>query len=59
MLLLKNEYLTLEPHNIFDYKDSMPMSQKNYQGKLKPLNLSVYSDYKPEKSLKGFGLNNK
>ena len=56
---LKKEYLTLEPHNIFDLIDAMPMSKENYEGKLKPLNLSLYSDYKPETTLKGLGFKNK
>ena len=56
---LKKEYSTLEPHNIFDLIDSMPMSKQDYQGKLKPLNLSLYSDYKPETTLKGLGFKNK
>ena len=56
---LKKEYLNLEPHNIFDFIDTMPMSEQSYQGKLKPLNLSLYSDYKPEKTLKGLGFKNK
>ena len=37
----------------------MPMSKENYEGKLKPLNLSLYSDYKPETTLKGLGFKNK
>ena len=57
--ILKKEYLTLEPHYIFDLIDSMPMSKKKYGGKLKPLNLSLYSDYKPETTLKGLGFKNK
>ena len=56
---LKKEYSTLEPHNIFDLIDSMPMSKQGYQGKLEPLNLSLYSDYKPETTLKGLGFKNK
>ena len=56
---IKKEYSTLEPHNIFDLIDSMPMSKQDYQGKLKPLNLSLYSDYKPETTLKGLGFKNK
>ena len=50
MVTLKKEYLTLEPHNIFDLIDSMPMSKENYKGKLKPLNLSLYSDYNRDNS---------
>ena len=56
---LKREYSTLEPNTIFDLIDSMPMSMKKYGGKLKPLNLSLYSDYKPETTLKGLGFKNK
>ena len=56
---LKKEYSTLEPNIIFDLIDSMPMSKQDYQGKLKPLNLSLYSDYKPETTLKGLGFKNK
>ena len=56
---LKKEYSTLEPHNIFDLIDSMPMSKQNYQRKYEPLNLSLYSDYKPETTLKGLGFKNK
>ena len=56
---LKREYSTLEPHNIFDLIDTMPMSKQDYQKKLKSLNLSIYSDYKPETTLKGLGFKNK
>ena len=56
---LKKEYLTLEPHDIFDLIDSMPISKQGYLRKLKPLNLSLYSDYKPETTLKGLGFKNK
>ena len=34
---LKKEYLTFEPHIIFDLIDTMPMSKENYKDKLKPL----------------------
>ena len=37
----------------------MPMSKQDYQGKLEPLNLSLYSDYKPQTTLKGLGFKNK
>ena len=56
---LKKECSTLEPHNIFDLIDSMPMSKQDNHVKLKPLNLSLYSDYKPETTLKGLGFKNK
>ena len=57
--ILKKECSTLEPHNIFDLIDSMPMSKQDSMGKLKLLNLSLYSDYKPETTLKGLGFKNK
>ena len=56
---LKKDYSTLEPHNIFDLIDTMPMSKQSYQRKLKLLNLSLYSDYKPETTLKGIGFKDK
>ena len=56
---LKKEYLNLEPQNIFDLIDSMPMSNETCKGRLKPLNLSLYSDYKPETTLKGLGFKNR
>ena len=33
----------------------MPMSNELKSGKIQPLNLSLYSDYKPETTLKGLG----
>ena len=56
---LKKEYLTFEAHIIFDLIDTMPMSKENYKDKLKPLNLSLYSYYKPQTTLKGLGFKNK
>ena len=52
---LKKEFSTLDPQKIFDLIDSMPMSRDNTEGKVQPLNLSLYSDYKPETTLKGLG----
>ena len=57
--ILKKECSTLEPNIIFNLIDSMSMSKQDYQKKLKPLNLSLYSDYKPETTLKGLGFKNK
>ena len=33
----------------------MPMSKELTSAKIQPLNLSFYSDYKPETTLKGLG----
>ena len=56
---LKKEFSTLDPQKIFDLIDSMPMSRDNTEGKVQPLNLSLYSDYKPETTLKGLGFKNR
>ena len=56
---LKKEFSTFDPQKIFDLIDSMPMSRDNTEGKVQPLNLSLYSDYKPETTLKGLGFKNR
>ena len=56
---LKKEFDTLVPRDIFDLIDSMPMSKELKSGKIQPLNLSLYSDYKPEITLKGLGFKDK
>ena len=56
---LKNEFDTLVPKDIFELIDSMPMSNELKSGKIQPLNLSLYSDYKPETTLKGLGFKDK
>ena len=56
---LKNESDTLVPKHIFALIDSMPMSKELKSGKIRPLNLSLYSDYKPETTLKGLGFKDK
>ena len=53
--ILKKEFDTLVPKDIFELIDSMPMSNELKSGKIQPLNLSLYSDYKPETTLKGLG----
>ena len=57
--ILKHEFDTLVPKDIFNLIDSMPMSDELKSGKIQPLNLSLYSDYKPETTLKGLGFKNK
>ena len=56
---LKKEFDTLVPKDIFELIDSMPMSNELKSNKIEPLNLSLYSDYKPETTLKGLGFKNK
>ena len=57
--ILKKEFDTLVPKDIFELIDSMPMSNELKSGKIQPLNLSLYSDYKPETTLKGLGFKDK
>ncbi len=56
---LKKKFDTLEPKDLFQLIDSMPMSKELKSGKIQPLNLSLYSDYKPETTLKGLGFKDK
>jgi hypothetical protein len=56
---LKEEFDTLIPREIFVLIDSMHMSKELKSGKIQPLNLSLYSDYKPETTLKGLGFKDK
>ena len=56
---LKNEFDTLVPKDIFEVIDSMPMSKELKSNKIQPLNLSLYSDYKPKTTLKGLGFKDK
>ena len=57
--ILKNEFDCLVPKDIFEIIDIMPMSKELKSGKIRPLNLSLYSDYKPETTLKGLDFKNK
>ena len=56
---LKKEFNTLVPRDIFEFIDTMPMSNKLKSSKIQPLNLYLYSDYKPETTLKGLGFKDK
>ena len=44
---------------IFEIVDKMPMNKLIKYKKFKPLNLSLFSDYKPETTLKGLGFKDK
>ncbi len=56
---LKKEFDNLVPKDIIELIDLMPMSKDLKSGKIKPLNLSLYSDYNPKTTLKGLGFKNK
>ena len=51
----KIELDKLYTKKIFDIVDKMPMNKLIKDKKFKPLNLSLFSDYKPETTLKGLG----
>ena len=44
---------------IFEIVDKMPMNKLIKDKKFKPINLSLFSDYKPETTLKGLGFKDK
>lgn len=44
---------------IFNLVDKMPMNKLIKDKKFKPINLSLFSDYKPETTLHGLGFKNK
>ncbi|MDC3063215.1 DUF4174 domain-containing protein [Alphaproteobacteria bacterium] len=56
---LKKEFNTFVTRDIFQFIDTMPMSKKLKKTKIRPLNLSLFSDCKPETTLKGLGFKNK
>ena len=56
---LKKEFDTLVPRDVFELIDTMPMSNELKSGKISPINLSLYSDYKPETTINGLGFKDK
>ncbi|MDA9752390.1 DUF4174 domain-containing protein [Candidatus Pelagibacter sp.] len=55
----KNESDKLYTKKIFEIVDKMPMNKFIKDRNFKPLNLSLFSDYKPETTLKGLGFKDK
>ena len=55
----KNELDKLYTKKIFEIFDKMPMNKFIKDKNFKPLNLSLFSDYKPETTLKGLGFKDK
>ena len=51
----KNELDKVYSRKIFEIVDKMPLNKLIKGKKFKPLNLSLFSDYKPETTLKGLG----
>ena len=52
---IKSKFNTVDPKKIFKIIDQMPLSKENFS----PQNLSLFSDYKPETTIKGLGFKNK
>ncbi len=55
----KNELDKLYTKKIFEIVDKMPKNKFIKDRNFKPLNLSLFSDYKPETTLKGLGFKDK
>ena len=55
----KSELDKIYTKKIFEVVDKMPMNKLIKDKKFKPLNLSLFSDYKPETTLKGLGFKDK
>ena len=55
----KNELDKVYTKKIFEIIDKMPMNKLIKDKNFKPLNLSLFSDYRPETTLKGLGFKDK
>ena len=57
--LVKKKFKKLDYKKIFSIIDKMPLGSLMNNKNFKPLNLSLFSDYKPEKTTKGLGFKDK
>ena len=55
----KRAFKSFDSKKIFKIVDKMPMSKVLKNKKIKPLNLSLFSDYNPKTTTKGLGFKNK
>ena len=55
----KGSFKYLNFKKIFDIIDKMPISKSLEKKKIKPINLSLYSDYNPKTTTQGLGFKNK
>ena len=55
----KETFKSLECRKLFKIVDKMPMSKVLKNKKIKPLNLSLFSDYNPKTTTKGLGFKDK
>ena len=56
---VKRKFKKLDYKNLFSIIDKMPLSSLKKNKKFKPLNLSLFSDYKPETTTYGLGFKDK
>lgn len=56
---VKKKYKTLKPKSIFKKVDEMPLGELMKNKKIKPKNLSLYSDYNKSTTTPGLGFKNK
>ena len=56
---LKKKFLDINHKIIFNMVDKMPMGGEVNNKKLKPLNLSLFSDYRPSTTTSGLGFKDK
>jgi len=57
---IKKEYNELKPTEVFKIVDEMPMSKlMEHNKKIKPINLSLFSDYDKKTNVQGLGFKNK
>ena len=57
--LVKKKFKKLDYKKIFSIIDKMPLGSLMNNKNFKPLNLSLFSDYKPETTIKGLGFKDK
>ena len=55
----KRSFKNFDSRKIFKIVDKMPMSKVLKNKKIKPLNLSLFSDYKPKTTTQGLGFKDK
>ena len=55
----KKSYKYFKPEEILKFIDKMPISKSFKNKKIKPINLSLFSDYNPQTTTPGLGFKNK
>ncbi len=55
----KSSFTNLNPKQVFNVIDRMPIQRSLHRKKIRPINLSLYSDYNPKTTTPGLGFKNK